>query len=1096
MECVQKHHDDVGRTVKRVGRSAFAFVLTLILSLLFVDSPIMAQTFRGSIGGTVRDASGAVVPNAGVTLTETATKIESKTETNAEGNYLFPNLPLGNYLVLISRSGFKEAHSTVITLTTQQTVRFDAVLELGEVSQKVEVVASAPTINTENAQIDDVRPREDLLNLPLNSRGVTAFRYLTSSNYNGGWIGGQRGDFGTYTVDGVTAMAPAWGAWSGPSVNASLEALQEFKILSSNTKAEYTDLATIYVTTRQGTNDLHGSAFYITSNNALNARDFFASSKPKGPIQHEFGGSIGGPIKRNRTFFFGVYERTKNPGRFNATGTVPTLAMRTGDFSALLPNQVIMDPTTGQPFPGNIIPANRISPVSKNVQAYENFIPQPNFGPAGQITGNYRDLRPANRAAGRQTIRVDHLLRQGDSLSVRVNLTQEPRPEVFNGALPAFRWRQWRNTRNAYVSETHTFSPTLLNEFRMGFNRDASQLTGYHNGAEVVRAYGLQGINLSNKGHLTGVPNISFRNFSGLNESGTQGWAQETYEFLDNLTWVRGKHTFKGGILIRRNRINIPDSGGNDFGSMRFDGFATGYDYADFLLGIPHTTGRFERGPTRYNRSTESGFYFQDDFRVTPKLTLNLGLRYEYFTPPIDKYDMRYAFDPKTGNLVVPTQKVKDTQVSPLFPKSIPIVTAQEAGFPARSLLQGDRNNFAPRFGFAYQPFNNAKTVIRGGFGVYFTHLTFTTMDPFSGGPFHSNEGFLNTITNGVPLFQFPLPFTQFGDIGTQNVEGLVVNAQMPYTQQWSLTIERELGASIVAKIGYRGFQTNQLLHQSDRNRPMASTDPNNVNHYNYSNFYEVLIDQNGGIQKANGLDITVERKFTQGLTFQTGYTWMKNLTDTPGSSEVGFAWAGAQNPYDRRSDKGDTSGVLRHRFVGSALYELPFGTGKRYGSTMPGAVRQILGDWQVSTILNLESGEFLSPYFCCADPSNTRGFDGRPDRIGNPNISNPTNDRWFNPAAFVLPADNIGRFGNSAPGVIHGPGIINFDFGLFKYITIREGARLQLRMTATNFFNHPNFGNPDTDITSSNVGTILSTRGGALGGGARRIQVGLRFDF
>lgn len=1069
-----------------------------LLGLLWIgpSSPTVAQTFRGSIGGTVRDASGAVVPDASVTLTEKATGIQNKTETNTEGNYLFPNLPLGNYTVAISRSGFKEAHSTSITLTTQQTVRFDASLELGEVSQKIEVAAAAPTINTENAQLDDVRPREDLLNLPLNNRGVTAFRYLTSSNYNGGWIGGQRGDFGTYTVDGVSAMAPAWGAWSGPAVNASLEALQEFKILSSNTKAEYTDLATIFVTTRQGTNEFHGSGFYITSNNALNARNFFATSKPKGPISHEYGGSIGGPIKPNRTFFFGAYERIKQPGQFNATGTVPTSKMRSGDFSALLPGRAIADPVTGLPFPGNIIPATRISGVARNIQGYENFIPLPNFGPADQITGNYRDLRPNNRAAAKQTMRIDHQLRQGDSLSVRVNLTQEPRPEVYNGALPAFRWRQWRNTRNAYVSETHTFSPTLLNEFRMGFNRDASQLTGYHQGADVVRSFGLQGINLSTKAGLTGVPSISFRNFSALNENGTQGWAQETYEFLDNLTWVRGNHTFKGGILIRRNRVNIPDSGSPDFGSMRFDGFATGYDYADFLLGIPHTSGRYERGRTRYNRSTESGFYFQDDLRITPKLTLNLGLRYEYFTPPIDKYDMRYAFDPKTGNLVVPNQTVKDTLVSPLFPKSIPIVTAQQAGFPERSLLKGDRNNFAPRFGFAYQPLSNSKTVIRGGFGVYFTHLTFTTMDPFSGGPFHSNESFLNTLTNGVPLFQFPNPFTQVGDIGTQNVEGLVVNAQMPYTQQWNLTVERELGASIVAKIGYRGFQTNQLLHQGDRNKPFASKDPANADRFNYPNFYEVLLDQNGGIQKGHGLDLNLERKFTQGLTFQAGYTWMKNLSDTPGSSEVGFWWAGVQNPYDRRSDLGDVDGVLRHRFVASGLYDVPFGTGKRYGAGLPGVARQILGNWQMSGILNLESGEFLTPYYCCEDSSNTRSYDGRPDRVGNAKISNPTNDRWFDPAAFVLPTANLGRFGNSAPGVFNGPGIINFDFGLFKYFTITETARLQLRMTATNFFNHPNFGNPDTDITSDNVGRILSTRGGALGGGARRIQVGLRLDF
>ncbi|MBI3697147.1 MAG: TonB-dependent receptor [Acidobacteria bacterium] len=1071
-------------------------VAALLLSL---TRPGAAQTFLGSIGGTVRDATGALVAGADVKLSEVATGIQRTAASNEEGNYYFPSLPPGAYTVAVSRSGFKEVRSSPITLTTQQTARFDATLEVGDISQRIEVAAVASTVNTENAQVGDVRPRQDLLNLPMNTRATHSFLYLTSSNYEGRSIGGLRGNNLNYTIDGVTSNAAAWGGSASPMLEAALESVQEVKVMGSNNAAEYPDVATMYVTTRSGTNQLHGSAVFDSSNNAFNARNFFAPTKPKGPTRHEYGGSLGGPVVlpklyngRDRTFFFFTWEGQQFPGQFSATANVPTAKMRAGDFSDLLPGTVVRDPTTGQPFPGNLLPASRLSAVSRNIQGYENFIPPPNFGPPAAFSGNYRDLRPSKTHNNRYTVRLDHQLRPADSLSARVNLRQTPLPGLYDGDLPAFRRNQYRNERNAYLSETHLFSPTLVNEFRVGFARDHSRLEGIHRGAEVADKWGLQGLNLSNKGGLAGVPRVYFVNFSGLYEYGTYFWVQESFDIINNLTWSKGKHIFKGGVFLRRSRINISDYGENDFGRMQFDGFASGFDYGDFLLGIPHTSSRYERAQPRYNRYIESGFFLQDDWRATAKLTLNLGLRYEYFTPPVDKYDMRFAFDYRTGNLVVPNEQVLRTLVNPLFPKNIPIVTAQSAGFPSRSLLHGDHNNFGPRVGFAYRPFSNNRTVVRGGYGIYYSRLTWTQMDGFSGGPFRSDENFLNTITGGVPSFQFPRPFTAAGTVPTQSVDALVPNPRTPYTQQWSLTAERELGASIVARIGYRGFRINQLIFGGDINKPFPSSDPAQRNFYRYPNFFRVTALQNGGIQKMHALDVQVERKFTQGLTFQSGWTWAKDLSDTPGTEEGGYI----ENPFDRRAEMANLDLVNRHRFVSSALYELPFGTGKRFGAQLPAAIRQTLGNWQISGILIFHSGQFLTPSFSGSDPSNTRTTGGRPDRVGDWKLANASIDQWFNAAAFAAPP--VGRFGNSARGVIVGPGVANFDFGLFKYFRIREGARLQLRMTATNFFNHPNFGNPVTNISARTVGTIRSLRGGdgALSAGARTIRLGARIDF
>jgi hypothetical protein len=1069
------------------------------------------QTFTGSIAGLVTDATGAVIDDAKVVLLETRTGVQRTMATNATGNYTFAEVPVGTYKVTVTKTGFKEVVSSELALTTQAPVRFDATLPVGNVADRIEVQAVAPTLNTENAQLGAIVTRNEIIDLPMNTRGSMNFRYLSSSNQDGGYIAGQRSSFGFYSIDGVSGMAPAWGAWSGPLMEMSLEAVQDITQVTATPSAEFGDVATISLSTRSGTNQLHASGFWETNNYAFDARGYFSHTKPKGPYRQFFGGSIGGPVViphvydgRNKTFFFFNWEEFLQPGGYVSLADVPTAAMRNGDFSALLApdvNTVIYDPTTGNPFPNNVIPPERLSQVSRKIQDTK-YIPLPNFGAPGALTQNYLDTFPNAHAHYYPTTRVDQNFRDGkDMLSARHTYRHQNEDGNYNG-LPLFNRVQNTNTTNAYISETHLFSPSIVNQFRVGYSRDFSLYHGTTIGSDVVQEWGLNLPHLSALQGLYGIPQVNFQNFTGLAANANTGWAQDSMEYLDNLSVTRGRHTIKTGFSYRHYKVNETTGDTSDnFGVVNFHSLGTqsptgagGYDYASFLLGIPYSSRTHDRSPNAVVRYGSFAAYIQDDWRVSSRLTVNLGLRWEKTTLPVDQNDMRFAFDPATGNLVVPNQKVIDTLVSPVFPKNIPIVTAANAGFPDRSLVEGDQN-WGPRVGFAYSM--PSKMVVRGGFGFFYTPMvTYGVIDNFFGGPFQLTQSFNNEMVNGVPLFQFPSPFAL---IGKGQFPGVAINSmakkiRTPYTEQWNLTLEREFGTSTVARASYRGHHTLETLYVPDLNQPFVSSDPNNEWNLVYPNFYNVYNARNGGSEIGHLFEFQLQRKYSKGLTFDVGYTHAKVVTDVRGSDI--FGWP--EYAWDRRRDSGNENGISRHRFVGSAIWDLPFGTGKQFGSSVPKWVQQTLGNWQTSYIVVFQSGRFLDPS-CgdCPDTSNARVFGGRPDLVGDPKLDNASARRWFNPSAFAVPAN--GTLGNSAPGVIVGPGLSNFDFGLFKYFPIKEKFRLKLKMTATNFFNHPNLGGPNTNISSSNVGRITGLTGRGLNGSTnsmRSIVLGARFDF
>jgi hypothetical protein len=1060
---------------------------------------LSAQTNTAQLDGRITDSSGGIIQGAQVVVINLDRGIQREVSSNEEGYYSCPFLPQGNYRITVVVESFKPTVRSGIRLGVQQAVRVDFILELGGMNQVVEVVDSLTSLNMENAQLSDVRPRDDLLNLPVNDRSTFRFFFLSSFNYQGQGssfsLGGLRGVNTNFTLDGVTSNSALFGGQIGPMTETSLESVRELKVFSSNNSAEFPGVGTVMISSRSGENQLHGGAFFMTSNNALNARNPFSPDKPSGPSRHEFGGSLGGPVMipgiydgHRRTFYYFTWEQQRFQGTYAGTANVPTLKMRQGDFSELLPKTVVFDPLMGQPFPGNIIPVDRISPLAQKIQEFGFLLP--NFGPPGEFSANWRGLLPDNEYNNRVVVRLDHQIRTSDAFSFRLNLRSIPLPGMNDADLPIFRHDQDRQERNAYISEIHVFSGQLLNEFRFGYSRDFSRQAGLHKGAELVEQFGLEGIDLSTRKDLTGVPGIRFVNFSEMTELPTYFWMTETHEFLDNVTYARGRHGWRLGAMIRHNRGNISTCCDSDFGTFSFDGFATGYDYADFLLGLPQSSSRFQRSQPRYDRYSELGIYLQDDLQLTSQLTLNLGVRYDYFSPPVDKYDMRYSFDPANGKLVITTPEVRQELVSPVFPQSIPLVTADEAGFPPRSLLESQRRNFGPRVGFAYRFLD--RTVLRGGYGIYYTRLASTLLERFSGGPFQVSEVFQNEIDRGVARFQFPNPFTG-GSLPAQSITPVSKNLATPYTQQWNLTLEHEFPSSILARATYRGFMTLNIPYIGDINKPSPSSNPEARDFFRYPYLSQVNFLQDGGIQKLEALDVAVERKFTRGLTFQSGWTWAKNLTDVGDDDETGSI----ENPFDRRREMGNISWTPRHRFVGQVLYELPFKAQKPAESSFPAALRQLLDNWQVSVVAVLQTGQFLTPAFSGSDPSNTRTEGGRPDQIGNPRLADPTISHWFDASAFALPPS--GRFGNSARGVIVGPGLANLDFGLYKHFYVKEKGKLQLRVTATNVLNHPNWGNPNIDISSLNVGKITTLQGDrrdTLGGGPRAIQLGFRFDF
>lgn len=1081
-------------------RRLSAFLIFSIIFFCFHSAPAYGQATVSSIVGTVTDSTGAGVPLVDVTVTNQGTNAVRIAPTNAQGYYNVSNLEPGTYKVTASPQGFKKVEHTDIVVDAQVTVRIDIPLELEGVGTTVTVTAGAPVINSDTPTIATTLTNRELLDNSVNllsvagatgDSGVFQMINLMASGYQSSgarWsMSGSRGSEAYFNADGISSNSAGYGNYMGDA-QPSFQSIQEVHYNMVQNKAEFPQLVTVTTITKSGTNHFHGSAFAYNTNNSLDAIPRFSTNKLAHNVTNEFGGTVTGPILHDKLFFLATYEgvRQNTPDVLNIS--VPTVKYRTGDFSDI--STKIKDPYhSGQYFSGNVIPSGLLS---QSALAWQSYVyPLPNFGPPTSAYQNFRGTYPQINHNDQFDVRGDYTVSPKNSLYIRYSYNRSE-PQYLEGGLPPdiFGYEFYLKTAHQGVfSDTYVISPLLLNVAKVGFTRATIVHYGSTPGQSVIDKLGIQGVPAQGP-TAWGIPSISISGIQSPTEIANNRTPDQTIQFTDQMTWQKGAHTFKWGLEYRPQYFSTQNN--PSFGSYGFNGVFSGNSYADFLLGLPDTTSYSYVRASEYATFYFASAFFQDDYNVSRKLTLSYGLRYDYDSPPVDKYDTVANFDPKTGAIVVPSMAVFQKYVNPLFPSQIPVETAAEAGYPSRSLRGRWGKSFGPRFGFAYRPSADARTVIRGGYGLFNDDLTADMLLPLYGGPFGLTIGYTGKITNSVPNITLTNPFlTSGGTTGAVSITGTDRNLRNPYVQQWSLTVERDLGWQTGLRLSYVGTKATQLIYRRDLNQVPASTKPFSQANTPYKLYQHTYMYANGAVQSYNGFTAEVDHNFRHGVSFRSAWTWAKSLTN---ADETGDVEGGPliEDSYNLSRDYGNSRYSPRNRWVSSGLYELPFGRGKLFLSSNSW-VDRMLGGFELSASYIAQGGQYLTPSFSGHAISNTNVTSGRPDQVGNPRISHPTAAKWFDKKAFALP--KVGTFGNAAMGSIEGPGMQVFNIAAFKSFTLFRENKLRLEVSATNVLNHPNLGQPDVTITDAGAGSISSTQTASFSG-PRTVLVSGRYTF
>lgn len=1084
-------------------------LISLLLLVLAAAAP--AQTTFATITGTATDSTGSIVPDVEVIATHVTTGVRTTAQSNADGVYTLAQLREGPYTLRASKAGFREFLVQDIDLVARDYRRVDIRLEVGSVETVVEVRGGATLIETETARISDSRDVAQLRDMPLNSRAIWAQlslvpNVLQASAGSTIRFSGSRTNQSHWSIDGTTMSDGVSETQIGPLANY-VESFQEVRIDSSNNTAEFGTIGQVTIVSKSGTNSFHGSLFDYYSTPWFRARNPFAPERATG-VSHLPGGSAGGPVYipglydgRNRSFVFGSFEtfrgsqstRTFNP-------TVPLEAWRSGDFSSL-PTPVT-DPQTGAPFPGNRIPPNRLNPTSIAIQ--NRFYPLPNFGGGSTLQNqNYRENRSMEAMdQSYWTIRGDHRFSAKDSVMGRYTL-QDFAINDFLSALPTIeQGRVTRVNHAATVAYTRTFSPTVLNEFRWGIATNNLPIRPPIQGRQFVEEFGLQGL----ASDLPDVPGMLVVDFAGLGltpvTQGTfrdPGAANYLHNFQDHVSIFRGRHNLKFGANLTRIEWDNYGTDANLFGNLTFSNRYTGFPYADFLLGIPSTSRR-SFPPLRLDRLRyQYDFFFTDDFKVSPRLTLNYGIRYEYHPGWTEENGYLSMFDVQRGSIVVKDGSLE--KVSSLFPTNyVNVVEASSVGLPGNTILRTDRNNFAPRIGLAYRPWGN-NTVLRAGFGIYYDVVP---RDLNTGGvPFVLNEEPFNNPAND-PVVILPRVFPGAGAAPSSVSLPAAVNPdlQIPYSMQYSLTLEHARWDTGF-RLSYIGTNTRQGDYSYNYNSPVPDERLFVEKSRPFPQYPGITYFTNGAGHQFHSLTAEMERRMARGLQFQTSWVWARDIGDLERGQML-------ENPFDRERERSVWPDIPTHRFTANWIYELPFGKGRPLLGNAHHAVDLLAGGWSISGIYSYYSGQFLTPLWTGPDPTGTAYTANptrpivtiRPDHLRNANLPGDQRqlDGWFDPGAFAAPP--TGRFGNSAKGVIKGPDVNVWHVGFFKSFTLGERARLRWELTSTNFFNHPNYSNPATNIAQAAAVGVISGVGGVNGAstgdqpGARNFRMGLRLDW
>ena len=1056
--------------------AAWAGLAAVVLAL--AAGPALAQS-AARVEGIITDSTGAAVPGVAVTATNRGTNVAREAVSDLEGSFSLTSLPVGQYLITVSLAGFRE-QTTRLTLNVNQVARLDFRLEVGGVTEVVEVAAVAPIIDKSTSFIGTVVDSQQVKDLPLNGRnftqlttlvpGVTrgtpgsaasgqnqsaeTFRY---GEYGGAAISvnGLREQFNSFQLDGIDNNETLV---NSIAYIPSPEVIQEFRAITTNAPAEFGRAggAVQNIVTKSGTNVFHGSGYFYLRPRGMAATPTFAAEKPEFENK-DFGATLGGPIKKDKTFFFLSYHglRSSIPVEAGNKVTVPTARMRNGDFSELLdtgltglPSPVIVyDPLTGQPFPGNVIPQDRISPVGR---AFLDAYPDPT---QGGVLRNYLTQRQKQSTFDDFDGRFDHNFSQNDQLFLRGAYWQDEFSDP--GRIPGYQAGFGAGTsRNkgfmAALGETHVFSSHLINELRVGYIDFRFEFLPVGFGTDQNAQLGIPG-----PGGVTVANGISLigggdgRYIEYLGDFGQYQIKQKTLQLSDSVTWIKGAHTFKfGGSLIQRRMFQTRTQFGKGFYFYR-DGFGfepgyTGYEVSDMLIGATNFTATGVPGYVpREVVSWENSIFAQDDLRVNRKLTLNLGLRWDVFTPYYEKDDKLANYDPASGTLVLPGQN----------------------GAP-RSTVDTDYNNIGPRVGFAYQL--NDRTVLRGSYGIFYTldrggidnQLTENPPSVVTEFRFGDVPGARVRISDPIPL---PTPVDPNDPVLPQG-SGLVYfprDSKSTTVQQFSAGFQRELTSNTAAMLVYVGTRGDNLTAKLT-NAGFAGD--------NLADRLSTL--KNIGTSQYDSIQASLRRNLSGGLSYLASYTLSRAKDDIPslypGSSSRGTA---VTDINDLSKDWGYADFDSRHRFTLAGTYELPWAKENK-----------ILGGWAVNTVVTLQSSTPFTAYAEGGGPL-------RADQNGDPNGGPKTSDEWFDTSVFTRPTTSQGSAERNS---VRAPGIKTIDLSLFKNFALGQRANLEVRLEGFNITNTPQYGQPNQVLNDPNFGKITGTRLNT----ERQFQIAARFTF